>query len=87
MKCKGVYQYICENLDADMNSPRCREIRKHIEACPDCTAYLDSLKKTITLYRAEKGPKLSASAHKRLFKILDMTSPAKSGHSKRRAPR
>lgn len=73
MKCKGVYKYICENLDVDEDSARCREIKKHLDACPDCTAYLDSLKKTITLYRAEKGPKLPASAHKRLFSKLDVT--------------
>lgn len=79
MKCKSVYEYICENLDADMNSPRCRKIKKHLEECPDCTAYLDSLKKTIILYRAEKGPRLSSSAHKRLFKILDLPTRKPSG--------
>lgn len=72
MKCKSVYEYICENLDADMNSAKCRAIKKHLAACPDCAAYLDSLKKTILLYKREPGPRVPLSVHRRLFKKIDI---------------
>ncbi len=72
MKCQGVYKYICENLDANMKSARCRAIKKHLDSCPDCSAYLDSLKKTILLYKKESGPSVPVSMHKRLFKMIDL---------------
>ncbi len=72
MKCKSVYKHICENLDADINSPKCRAIKKHLAVCPDCSAYLDSLKKTILLYKHEPGPRLPLSAHRRLVKVIDI---------------
>jgi anti-sigma factor RsiW len=73
MKCKDVYLYICDNLDAELNSARCREVRKHLDACPDCTAYLDSVKKTVFLYRTAPSPKVPAAAHERLFRTIDLT--------------
>ena len=83
MKCKGAYKYICENLDADMKSPKCRAIKKHLDACPDCAAYLDSLKKTILLYKRERGPSVSISAHKGLFKAIDIAILEKSAGKQR----
>jgi anti-sigma factor RsiW len=70
MKCDRVYLHICDNLDENLNSPRCREIKAHLRECPDCRAYLDSLKKTITLYRAMPEPSVPARAHRRLLKTL-----------------
>ncbi len=72
MKCKSAYRFICENLDFDIHSPRCRAIKKHLDSCPDCSAYLDSLKKTILLYKHEPGPRVPLSLHKRLVKVIDI---------------
>lgn len=72
MKCKEAYFRICENLDADPNSAKCRQVLKHLESCPDCSAFLDSVKKTISLYRAEPAPHMPAGAHKRLVKAIDL---------------
>jgi predicted anti-sigma-YlaC factor YlaD len=72
MKCKHVYLYICDNLDAEMNSPRCRKIRKHLATCPDCSALLDSVKKTVSLYRSVPSPDVPSSAHKRLVKTINL---------------
>jgi RNA polymerase sigma-70 factor (ECF subfamily) len=63
--CKEVFNHICENLDEKMDSPRCREIRRHLDRCPNCVAYLDSLKKTIRLYRAYPQPRLPEKARKK----------------------
>lgn len=71
MNCKQVYLYICDNLDADLNSRRCRLIRKHIDSCPDCSAYLASMKQTIALYRMAPVPKLSSSLHRQVMRAID----------------
>ena len=68
--CGDVAKHLCGNLDEGMHSEYCREIRKHLSRCPNCTAYLDSLKKTISLYRAVPGPKAPRSARRKLFAVL-----------------
>ncbi len=72
MKCEDVYLHICDHLDEDISSPRCRMIREHLDACPNCQAYLDSLKKTITLYKAIPEPSVPAQTHKQLFKAISV---------------
>lgn len=73
INCRDAYLYICENLDADLNSPACRRIRKHLVACPDCSTYLDSVKRTVALYRALPTPLLPVQAHRRLVKTLKIS--------------
>jgi predicted anti-sigma-YlaC factor YlaD len=77
MDCRKVYRHICENLDEDLDSRRCREIKKHLQACPHCQAYLDSVKKTVTLYRELESPPLSLRSRRKLIKVisLEMKSP------------
>lgn len=54
--CSEVVKHVCEELDADLRSRRCREIRLHLKRCPNCRAYLESLKKTVQLYQAFSPP-------------------------------
>lgn len=70
MKCDEVYLHICDSLDEDLASPQCRMIKQHLEKCPECQAYLDSLKTTIALYRAVPEPSLPARAHRNLFSTI-----------------
>ncbi|MBI5021850.1 MAG: hypothetical protein HZB59_10480 [Ignavibacteriales bacterium] len=69
-KCGDVFTYICDKLDQNIDSPKCRIIKKHLDECPKCTAYLDSLKRTILLYRAYPPAKVpSGSSRKILAKL------------------
>jgi anti-sigma factor RsiW len=70
MKCKDAYLHICDNLDEQIDSPRCREIRAHLAVCPDCHAFLTSLKKTVKLYKALPAPRLPRGIHSRLLHTL-----------------
>ncbi len=70
MKCSNVYRHICDNLDQRLGTRRCREIRQHIGVCPDCRAYLASLKRTVELYRSIPPPRLPKAAHDRLIRAL-----------------
>jgi predicted anti-sigma-YlaC factor YlaD len=72
VRCEEVTKHVCEHLDEQMDSPRCRQIRKHLQGCPDCTAYLDGLKKMIKLYRTTPNPHVPRSAHKKLFAVLKL---------------
>lgn len=69
-KCGDVFTYICDKLDQNLDSPKCLTIKKHLEDCPKCTAYLGSLKRTILLYKAypqTKAPR--GSTNKILAKL------------------
>ncbi len=87
MKCSDVYLYICTNLDANLNSARCRQIKKHIAECPDCGAYLDSLRKTIYLYREYPTPHIPRSVHRRLFKTIRTIEEKEAPGGRKRASR
>ena len=80
-KCADVYHHICDNIDQELDSPECREIRKHMESCPDCRAYLDSMKKTVALYRSLPAPHVPRTVHSRLLRALA------SGQASRKRPR
>ncbi len=77
VKCTAVFRYICDNLDQNLDSPQCRAIKRHLDQCEDCTAYLDSLKKTIRLYRAYPDPRVPGEAHKKLYRELSLVMKRK----------
>ena len=70
--CDDVLNHICEELDTKLTSAKCRELKRHLEQCPNCTAYLDSLRKTITLYSSTPNPRLPQKARKQLFATLKL---------------
>jgi len=70
--CLDVAKHICGDLDEHINSPECRAIRKHLATCPNCTAYLDSLKKTVLIYEHLPNPRLTKRARKTLFAKLKL---------------
>jgi hypothetical protein len=70
IQCKDVLAHICDKLDVDLDSPRCKQIKEHIDECPDCCAHLDSLMKTIHLYRIYPDPKIPAGIRKKILSSL-----------------
>lgn len=71
MKCRQVYLSLCEGLDQMPDSSKCRRIKKHLDDCPDCSAFLDSLKKTVGLYKRLPAPRVPPSARRRLLKAVN----------------
>jgi predicted anti-sigma-YlaC factor YlaD len=72
LSCKEIAKHICGELDEHIDSPKCRKIKKHLKACPNCTAYLDSLKKTVHLYREYSYPTVTVRCRKNLFAMLKL---------------
>lgn len=65
---------ICEKVDRDLTSPTCKKLREHLEKCPDCAAYYDSLKKTILLYRSY-DVEMKGSHVEEILTKLDLEGP------------
>jgi hypothetical protein len=72
LRCSEVAKYVCENLDEQLDSQKCRAIKKHLQTCTKCTHQLDSLKKTAFLYRNCPTPGISAHTHKKLMAGLSL---------------
>jgi len=49
--CAEVFRLLSDYVDDDLRRAVCLEIEKHLENCPDCTLQVDSVKKTIRVYR------------------------------------
>jgi hypothetical protein len=72
VRCHDVLGHICEDLDTKLTSAKCRALKSHLEKCPNCTAYLDSLRKTITLYASSPNLRIPEKARKELFAVLKL---------------
>lgn len=70
--CNDVFKHLCDNLDEGLDSPKCRKIKRYLHECRDCSTYLDSLKKTIALYRHYPIPRRSTKSSKQLIALLKL---------------
>jgi predicted anti-sigma-YlaC factor YlaD len=71
-KCSDVIKHLCEQLDTDIDSRKCRQLKRHLERCPNCRSYLNSLKNTIQLYARIPAPRASREVQRRLFTLLNL---------------
>ncbi|NIQ06737.1 MAG: hypothetical protein GWO20_13715 [Candidatus Korarchaeota archaeon] len=62
---------ICTELGEDMDSPNCKAVREYVKSCPNCEAFVDSVKKTIKLYQVYI-PEYSDEVRKKLFRTLEL---------------
>ena len=70
---------ICDTMGEDFQNPACQEVLKHLDHCPTCKVYYDTLKKTVLLCKENDcAEKLPEDVNQRLLKILDLNElPAK----------
>ncbi len=71
LSCKTVIEYICDNLGEDLDSPRCKKIKEHLDGCDSCNEYFGSVKQTIEFYK-RYNMELDEQAHNRLMKFLGL---------------
>ncbi len=53
LKCSEVLDQLWEYLDEDARAELTSQINDHLGGCRDCRAEVDSLKRTISLYKCE----------------------------------
>jgi len=76
-ECKPFVDRLCESLGEDLNSQLCRDLKEHLEQCPDCSLQVDSLKRTIEIYRCLPATILPGDVEKRLWKKLHLPPEVK----------
>ncbi|MGD8632545.1 MAG: zf-HC2 domain-containing protein [Anaerolineales bacterium] len=71
--CPDLLPELADFIDGTAGAEVCAEIEKHMSECPDCRIIIDTLKKTIYLYRTrEVRSELPDGLRERLFTSLDL---------------
>lgn len=72
MKCEEILDKISEYIDQELDPSLCQEIEKHIEDCEPCVAFVNTLKKTVALFKssAESQPDVPENVSENLKSFL-----------------
>lgn len=71
LTCQEVVDQLWEYLDDDARQELCRQIDEHIGDCSHCRVEVDSLRRTISLYRVEENVCTPVRLSERLKNALD----------------
>lgn len=71
VNCKEVMGHICDSLGEDLNSPKCINIKDHLERCPSCQKYFESVDSTVKFYK-KYSVELDNEGHNRLLSVLGL---------------
>jgi len=70
--CRHMLGDLSDYLDGEASDDLCAEIELHMANCEDCRVVVDTLGKTVLLYRDLPQPTLSPGARERLYQSLDL---------------
>lgn len=71
-KCKPILERLCDALGEDLNSPLCLELKEHLDSCPDCTLQLDTVRRTVEIYRTIPCQRCPGEVSQRLLARLNL---------------
>lgn len=78
--CAEMLEPLSEYLDGTAAAALCAEIERHLAECPECTVFVDTLRRTIELYRLDdQAGTLPAPVRERLYRRLDFEAPLAPG--------
>lgn len=71
--CRQLLGSLSDYIDGEASRELCREIEEHIAGCPNCRVVVDTLRRTISLYRSNSEQAgLPEEVRERLFKVLKL---------------
>ena len=50
--CKDIFALLSDYLDLELPADACEQIRDHLEGCPPCVDFVESLRKSVELCRS-----------------------------------
>jgi anti-sigma factor RsiW len=72
-ECRRLLGDLSLYLDGEAEASICDEIERHMTECEDCRIVIDTLRKTVELYREHGHTPLSGDAKRRLYTALDLS--------------
>ncbi len=70
--CREIKDKLSAYLDGELENALCAEIEQHLQGCDGCRVVVDTLNKTITLYRHYGQASVPPDAHERLTRVLHL---------------
>lgn len=71
---KEMLKKIQEQLGRDVDAAVIKDVARHMEECPDCRIYVDSVQQTVKIYRVtETEQTIPDDVSERLFKVLKLS--------------
>jgi predicted anti-sigma-YlaC factor YlaD len=71
--CHALLGSLSAYLDGEAEEALCQEIERHMAGCEDCRVVVNTLAKTIHLYREHGHTALPGDARQRLYAALDLS--------------
>jgi anti-sigma factor RsiW len=71
--CRHLLADMSGYLDGEASAQLCAEIERHLAGCDDCRVVVDTLRKTVSVYRELPRPEFPAEARQRLYAFLNLT--------------
>lgn len=71
--CRLLLRELSAYLDGEAEESLCREIERHMTECENCRVVVDTLARTIKLYRMSSHAYLPHDARQRLYAALDLS--------------
>lgn len=75
MQCREMLGSLSDYVDGELEAALCEQIERHMADCGNCRAVVDTLRKTVTLYRDYGHAELPADARERLYAELKLVLP------------
>ncbi len=79
-KCGEMLGALSDYLDGELEARLCAEIEAHMAGCPDCKIMVDTLRKTVVLYRTRGQAEVPDDVRSRLYAVLVLEALAKRQH-------
>ena len=72
-ECRKLLGSLSDFVDGDLEAQICAEIERHLVDCDNCRIVVDSLRKTVYLYKTTTEPAaVPEDVRERLFRCLDL---------------
>ncbi len=70
--CQVLKEQLSEYIDGQVDDGLCAEIEAHLVGCNNCRILVDTLRKTILLYRQQSPADMPSDVRERLYKVLHL---------------
>jgi anti-sigma factor RsiW len=84
--CRRYLSSLSDYVDGVLSEELCRELEAHVASCENCRIVVNTLSKTVSLYRRLPSPDMPSEVKERLYKVLDISSFYSPGHSQSPKP-
>jgi anti-sigma factor RsiW len=70
--CKDILQDLSLYIDQEASAMLCEEIERHLAHCADCRVVVNTLRQTVSLYRALPQPEMPGHLRERLYRTFHL---------------